>query len=96
VANAGVVVVRSDDIDIWNAEAVFADVRRDVDALGNPDILLDLSTVTFIDSYGLGMIVRLRNDLIQRHGSLHVTGLTRLVDRVLHSTGLLELLRETP
>ncbi|MFK4105320.1 STAS domain-containing protein [Streptomyces sp. NPDC019531] len=53
-------------------------------AEGHPDLVVDLSAVTFIDCSGLGMLCRARNRVTARHGRLRL---------VTDSPGLLRMLR---
>ncbi len=53
-----------------------------------PDLVLDLTAVSFIDCSGLGVLCRARNRVLARHGRLRlVTHSTRFL-RVLRAAGL--------
>jgi anti-anti-sigma factor len=61
-----------------------------LDRLGHSDrgIDLDFAEVTFIDSSGLGVLVRLRNEAESAHKSLRLRNVSDPVIRVLRVTGL--------
>ena len=84
-----VCVVRAGgDIDIAAAEE-FLEVVRDV--LGRcTAVEIDLGDVTFIDSSGLGALVRMRKEADDKQVSLWLTNVTAATDRLLRLTGLIE------
>jgi anti-anti-sigma factor len=54
-------------------------------------LVIDFGGVTFVDSTGLGALVRIRNEA-ERHGKrVDLVGVRREVRRVLELTGLSEL-----
>jgi anti-sigma B factor antagonist len=55
---------------------------------GAPQLVLDLSGVTFLDSAGLSMLVGLRRILAARGGTLRLAACSPAVVGVLHLTGL--------
>jgi anti-sigma B factor antagonist len=57
---------------------------------------VDLSGVTFMDSSGLNLMLRLRKRLVAQGGQIAVTGLQPLVEHMLHLTGTYELLTTAP
>ena len=52
------------------------------------DIVIDLTGVTFLDSSGLRVLVRSRQDVIDAGGRFRLRGATDVVERVLQITGL--------
>jgi anti-sigma B factor antagonist len=85
----GLCVVRAaGDIDIAAAEE-FLEVVRDV--LGRcTAVEVDLGDVTFIDSSGLGALVRMRKEAGDKQVSLRLTNVSAATDRLLRLTGLSE------
>jgi stage II sporulation protein AA (anti-sigma F factor antagonist) len=57
-------------------------------------VVVDLAGVTFIDSSGLGTLVRARNRLTSEGGGLLVAEPTERVRRLFELTGLTELLAD--
>ena len=74
------------DVDLAEADA-FVEAARECLARAR-GVDLDLSGVTFIDSSGLGALVRLRNDAAALAKPLHLANVSRSVDRLLQVTGL--------
>jgi anti-sigma B factor antagonist len=66
---------------------------------GHPEhLVLDLSGVTFLSSYGMGLLVRARLNSDSIHGTLHLVGVAgnRHVERLLDLTGLSKELDVAP
>lgn len=55
---------------------------------GSRHVVLDLSRVPFVDSTGLGALVKAHNTAKQKEGVLYLAGANRVVRSVLHVTGL--------
>ena len=89
VRDDGLCVVRTaGDLDIAAAEE-FVDVVRA--SLGRcSEVEIDLAEVTFIDSSGLGALVRLRKEAEAKNASLHLINVSAATDRLLQLTGLTE------
>jgi anti-anti-sigma factor len=77
------VLVLRGEIDLSTAEAVQSSLEELVDDGAGP-VIVDLSSVTFLDSSGLAVLVRLH----KRVGSIEVRSPTPLVRRLLAVTGL--------
>ena len=54
-------------------------------------LLFDLGGVTFMDSTGLGALIKVRNQVIDRGGELRLTATSAAVERVLDLTGMSEV-----
>ena len=68
-------------------------------ALETPDLrrfTLDLSSLTFIDSVGIGVVIRLAGDLEARGVALRIVPGPRHVHRVFTTTGMAEMLPFEP
>ena len=82
--NARIVTVNADRIDAAMAIQFKEDMRKQTDDA--PDhVILDLSSVSFIDSSGLGAIVASMKQLGD-HRRLDLAGLTPVVDKVFRLT----------
>lgn len=90
VRGDGLCVIRTvGELDIAAAD-VFIDVVRA--SLSRCAIVeLDLGDVTFIDSTGLGALVRLRKEAEAKDASLYLTQVSAATDRLLRLTGLSEV-----
>ncbi|MCM2426989.1 STAS domain-containing protein [Streptomyces sp. RKAG337] len=57
-------------------------------AVHPPDLVIDVTGVTFMDCRGLSALVRAHNLISARHGRLHLTGVRPHLRKLLHLTGL--------
>lgn len=80
-------VTAAGEVDIATVEE-FLDVVRSALDTGASAVELDLSGVTFIDSSGLGALVRLRSEAVGRDVRLELTKVPAKVSRILELTGL--------
>jgi stage II sporulation protein AA (anti-sigma F factor antagonist) len=62
---------------------------------GSPDVIVDVSDVTFMDSTGINALLRAHRQM-PPGGSLRVAGATSAVRRVFDITGVSELLLREP
>lgn len=53
-----------------------------------PDLVIDVTGVTFMDCRGLSVLVHAHNLITARHGRLHLTGVRPHLRKLLHLTGL--------
>jgi len=74
------------EVDIATAEEFVAEATACLDAVETCEI--DLGAVTFIDSSGLGALVRIRNVARERGRQVLLTNVPPSVDRLLTVTGL--------
>ncbi|WP_164660805.1 STAS domain-containing protein [Tropicibacter sp. Alg240-R139] len=82
--HARIITVNADRIDAAMAIQFKEDMRTETE--GGPDrVILDLSTVKFIDSSGLGAIVASMKQL-EANRNLDLAGLTPVVDKVFRLT----------
>ena len=85
-ANGEPVIVISGDLDLASADAF---VDSAAAAVADLSVLrLDLSEVTFMDSTGLGALIKVRNAMIERGGSVVLVAASAAVERVLELTGM--------
>lgn len=76
------------DVDLMSADALVAaalDLPREN---GDANHRLDLSGVTFIDSTGVGALIRIRNDALKQGRRVRLVAVSRHVVRTLEITGL--------
>lgn len=83
------VAVLVGELDAHTCDAVGEQVVSAV-ADGARDVVVDLSGVSFLDSSGLRVLVRTRQEVLERGGRLRLRGATDVVERVLQITGLAE------
>jgi stage II sporulation protein AA (anti-sigma F factor antagonist) len=57
-------------------------------------VLLDMSGVRFLDCRGLNVVLAQRATMTEAGGSLHIRHASPAVRRILHVTGLTDILRE--
>lgn len=80
------VIAVSGDLDLASAEAFVASATA---AAADGSVLgLDLGDVTFMDSTGLGALIKVRNLMIDRGGSVTLVAASTAVERVLELTGM--------
>jgi anti-anti-sigma factor len=86
----GVMITVTGELDITNAAQLETYVRRQM--LPREAVVLDLAGLTFMDSSGLDVLLRLHAAL-RHHGSdLHVTAVHGMPARILQITGIDEAL----
>ena len=86
-ADAAPVLAVSGDLDISGVDEFLDHAERLVDA-GAAEIEVDLGGVTFIDSSGLGAMVRLQRTATAAGRQLWLSNVPRPVTRILELTGL--------
>lgn len=86
--DGGCVVRAAGDLDIAAAEDFIEVVRV---SLGRcPSVEIDLADITFLDSSGLGALVRLHKEAEAQGVSLHLSNVSAAADRLLRLTGLVD------
>jgi anti-anti-sigma factor len=88
------VLAVSGDLDIAGVEEFLAHAGRLLE--GGHDVDLDLSEVTFIDSSGLGALVRVQKAATAAGRRMRLCDVPRSVARILELTGLSDLFDERP
>lgn len=85
-ASGAVVVTASGDLDLASAEGFVGEVTT---LVGEAAVVrLDLRDVTFMDSTGLGALIKVRNRMADRGGSVVLVSASAAVERVLALTGM--------
>ncbi|HLH29410.1 MAG TPA: STAS domain-containing protein [Acidimicrobiales bacterium] len=77
------------EVDLDSAEELGQALER-----CNGNVILDLAGVSFMDSSGLGTLIRARNRLAAEGGSLSVQAVAPNVRRLFELTGLTEFLAD--
>lgn len=89
VRGDGLCVVRPEgELDLAAVEEFIGIVRGSLDRCTMVEI--DLGAITFIDSSGLGALVRLRKEAEENDASLYLTKISSGTDRLLRITGLID------
>lgn len=89
------IVAVTGDLDMSTAPQLLDSGTAEIDA-GSKRLVLDLSGVTFCDSTGLGVFVRLKKRLDAVQGVLALAGPGENVRTVLNVTGLAEVIGVHP
>lgn len=89
------VVALAGELDLVSHEAVVHRLGSFADRLG-PDIVVDLTGVTFCDSRGLSALVRVGNRVRRNGGKLTLTGVPPHILRLFHMTRLTTRFQTTP
>jgi anti-sigma B factor antagonist len=87
---AGVVLAPAGDIDLGTAEALATQAMGHL--RGSPGLTIDMHGVTFCDSAGINVLVRLRNECEQEHSTFQIINAPAHLRVLLEITGLLEFL----
>jgi anti-sigma B factor antagonist len=87
VAGNARVVTLSGEIDAYTAPSLRLDLRHLVET-GTPVVVVDLSTVTFLDSSALGALVGALRRLRERNGRLLIVPPQSAASRIFELTGL--------
>lgn len=88
------VLVVSGEVDIAAVDDLFEQARAYIES-GPQVLVIDVADVTFIDSSGLGALVRLKTEAAERGKRLVLSNVPRYVARVLDVTGLTEAFEQT-
>lgn len=86
--DAGVVILSAKgEVDVWTAD-ILRQSLRDVQAEGEPHVIVDLTEVPFVDSTGIGVLVGALKRARETGGSLHLVVVSAGVRKVLAITSL--------
>ncbi|MCF6475487.1 STAS domain-containing protein [Nonomuraea sp. MG754425] len=62
--------------------------EADRSRLPHPELVIEVSRLSFIDAAGLGILVSVRNQAATQHTRLHIKGVPPAMRRLLRITGL--------
>ncbi|HEV7888571.1 MAG TPA: STAS domain-containing protein [Acidimicrobiales bacterium] len=94
VENGGVVLDVQGDIDVATASQLWREIEPQLDTTRH--VVVDLSKVSFIDSTGIGTLVRAVNALRDRGQRLTVRGPSPMTRTVFETVGLTRLVDVEP
>jgi anti-sigma B factor antagonist len=81
------IVSLNGDFDIENSQALKTEVRKKISS-ENPNVVIDLSSVSYVDSSGLGTLIAIQKDARFNGGSLSIVGASEQIKRVMKMTNL--------
>lgn len=84
------------DLDLATAPLLLARAEELLAESQCERLRLDLSAIRFIDSTGIGALIKIRNLLLEQEGTLVITKSSPAVDRVLALVGLTHLFSSGP
>lgn len=87
-----VVVAVSGDLDAWSADRLRAHLDDLINGQGNLSVVVDGREMSFIDSFGLSVLIDAGEQLRSKGGELRVEQPSRSAARVLAMTGFGEML----
>jgi anti-sigma B factor antagonist len=95
----GILVVRFDDArvlnevpSLWSRESIY----REVQLRPRPQVIVDLGTIEYLSSLGIGALVGLKRRVEAGGGRLVLVGVHPYVKDILHSMSLDKILPITP
>ncbi|WP_279635744.1 STAS domain-containing protein [Micromonospora inaquosa] len=83
------------EIDMATADHVYAVVEATLAADHPTQLVIDLTAVTFLDCAGIRALISAQRAASDRATNLRVVGASRHIQRVLHLTGVQDLLAGT-
>ena len=78
----------SGDIDHHSVKGLLHSLEKEVDAVLPRQVVVDCSGVTFMDSSGIAILLRLRQQMDELSGTIQVTGLNEQPARVRWAAGI--------
>jgi anti-sigma B factor antagonist len=78
------------EVDVATAPSLRSQLDQAIDR-GRPLVVVDLRAVTFIDSTGLGVLIRASRRVDERHGALRLVVAEPRILKLFEITGLTEL-----
>lgn len=95
LADGGICASLAGELDECSAEYVrisLDTLLKDQNVASNHKLVLDFSSVSFMDSTGIGVLLGRYNKFIKRDIALFIKNPQRHVDRILRMTGIYELI----
>lgn len=89
---AGTVVAVTGELDVFTAPALEQELQRCIEG-GKADIVVDLTGVDFLDSTGLGVMVKALKWAREAGGGLRVVATEERITKVFTITGLDEVMQ---
>ena len=89
----GETVVVSGDFDLYEGPRFAAELLSHIRA-GHRDLVIDLSGVNYLDSCGVGILIKLLQEIRSGGGQLRFRGIQGTPRRVLEMSNVISLLKE--
>ncbi|MDY3014417.1 MAG: STAS domain-containing protein [Evtepia sp.] len=93
--NRMLTVTLSGDIDHHRVKGLLQDLDREIDQVLPRELVVDCAGLTFMDSSGIAVLLRLWQRMEELEGSIRVTGLPEQPARVLRAAGIQRLISLT-
>lgn len=93
--NRMLTVTLSGDIDHHRVKGLLQDLDREIDEVLPRELVVDCAGITFMDSSGIAVLLRLWQRMEELEGSIRVTGLPEQPARVLRAAGIQRLISLT-
>lgn len=93
--NRMLTVTLSGDIDHHRVKGLLQDLDREIDQILPRELVVDCAGLTFMDSSGIAVLLRLWQRMEELEGSIRVTGLPEQPARVLRAAGIQRLISLT-
>ena len=90
--NRMLTVALSGDIDHHRVKGLVQDLEREIDEVLPRQLIVDCAGITFMDSSGIAVLLRLWQRMEELAGTIQVTGLPDQPARVLRAAGLQRLI----
>lgn len=90
------VVRASGELDHYHTSVLREEMGRAWDSLPSPMLILDLSALTFCDSSGIGELLQVRHQGLNREVRVILTGVQGNLARRLHLAGLIQVFEVLP
>ena len=88
IANNTLIVKFSGDVDNLVSETYKNKLETIINENKYKKVIMDFSSVTFIDSSGLGLILGRYNQLKKYNGSLYVSGVNKQTEKIFNIAGI--------
>ena len=90
--NRNLTVALSGDIDHHRVKGLVRELDQEIDEVLPRQLIVDCSGITFMDSSGIAILLRLWKKMEELEGTIQVTGLPDQPARVLRAAGLQRLI----
>ena len=90
--NRTLTVALSGDIDHHRVKPLLRELDQEIDEVRPRQLVVDCSGITFMDSSGIAVLLRLWKRMEELEGTIQVTGLPDQPARVLRAAGLQRLI----
>ncbi|MEQ8156081.1 MAG: anti-sigma F factor antagonist [Clostridiaceae bacterium] len=86
------IVSLTGELDHHSAEEVRVKIDDRIDRDGIKNLILDFSSVTFMDSSGIGVVIGRYKKLTRKNGKVFIAGASKNVERVFQLSGLYKII----